>query len=590
MNLIVLLGAMVLGGGAWAASAAQEVSNADLPSTVVPMAQECMWFLKPGEKNEQFKKAKFPQVSFTFPQGFPETIYDNEVKSVPMHMRYEHLRRTKVWFDPQKTNVYVANVQGKCPAVIGDEATWHSGDCDMVVVITGRGIGNVIQGNLIYSVFGETKGETFRCFFHTPNFATRVMHRPLSMQAIPPQSAKVGMAFNYPLSNFVINYKESVNNRAKVKLMISDKHRKTLNNLGLYFDAEAFAIKGTPNAKGDIEVLVGADNGLSQSGFVSLKISVDYNAEQKPRFKSITTIPAAIPNEAYQLNLMTLLEDRPGFNVSNQITFKVDDLTNSGLVLSKENPHVLAGTLDTRFAGGVIELTLTATSNTGGNSKPYLLRIPVATDATQRPTLNYFAIEEQAGASFAIDLSQYIHDPAQDPSLSLQIDKIESASPELRTTNSFTLSVSPLNYKMLEGTIPDDAKGKRYLITLHVNTRIGGDSEKVTIPLNVRVDPNMIPRFKQDNPQLPLVFPGQAFFYDFASNRDVWPEYDAAPYEISFAEHYNPPVWLQLKHNKLFSIAEVPLTVNKKIKVTLVIKNIPGGTSHPIILTLNVPE
>ncbi|MDR3502789.1 MAG: hypothetical protein P4L79_09420, partial [Legionella sp.] len=114
------------------------------------------------------------------------------------------------------------------------------------------------------------------------------------------------------------------------------------------------------------------------------------------------------------------------------------------------------------------------------------------------------------------------------------------------------------------------------------------DGQVLRVPMQISIDETLTPQFRQDNPQLPLLIPGQPFAHDFVANRDVWPEYENMPYEISFAEDYTPPQWLKLENNKLFSVANVPMAT-KDIEVTLVIKNIPGGVSNPITLSLTVP-
>ncbi len=543
-------------------------------------------------QDESFSSCAQPFVKLTFPQGFPATIYDGQVLQVPMHMSYVHLRRAKEWSNESNGRIYVANVigGGKCPDVTGDMATWHSGECDMVAVITGKGIGNVIHGFLKYRVFGKRKKcHRFDIPFPTPVFTTTVVPRPLSMQVIPPQIATVGKQFQYPLSNSVTNYEESVNSNAKVSLLMSPQHIKELNNFGLYFDPQTFSFIGIPNKVGSLTVLVAATNGESTTRQVEMTINVRYDAKNKPRFKSNIPILSAPPMETYRLKLMTLLENTPGFNVTNQVRFRVDDNSKvkSGFALSAEDPLVLEGKPNPALAGDMAILTLIATSNTGGDSEPYQLRISVAYDSSKKPTIELFALEQPVGKQFSTDLSQYIKDPAQDDSLVVKIDEIEPKLEKIDEVKSFRIQISPQNPKILEGYIPEHAVGKKYYITLHANTRTGGDSEKISVPLQVSIDETLTPGFRQRNPQLPLLIPGQPFAHDFVANRDVWPEYEDIPYEISFAEGYNPPQWLKLENNKLFSAGNVPMAT-KDIDITLIIKNIPGGVSNPITLSLTV--
>ncbi|WP_428414108.1 hypothetical protein, partial [Legionella sp.] len=519
---------------------------------------------------ESFSSCLSPFVQFSFPQGFPATIYDGQVLRVPMHMSYVHLRRNKVWSNVSNGRIYVANVSGKCPAVTGDKATWHSGECDMVAVITGKGIGTTISGFLKYRVFGKRAHcrDPFDKPFVTPPFTTTVVRRPLSMQVIAPQNATVGVGFQYLLSNAVTNYWESVNSKAPVSLRMNPQHLSELNNLGLSFDPNDFSFKGTPNKAGSFKFLVGATNGQSLTSLVEMTINVQYNEKNKPRFKSNNSIFSATPYKKYQLNLMTLLENVPGFNITNQVTFKIDDNSKvkSGLALSAENHLVLEGEPNPALAGDMAILTVTATSNTGGDSKPYPLRIPVAYDSSKRPRIEPFELEQSVGAQFSVDLSQYLKDPAQDPSFAVKIDQIEPKLEKIDDAKAFRIQISSQNPKILEGYIPEHAVGKKYYITLHANTHTGGDSEKIRVPLQVSIDESLTPRFRQDNPQLPLLIPGQPFAHDFVANRDVWPEYENMPYELRFAEGYTPPPWLKLENNKLFSVVNVPIAT-KDIEV-----------------------
>lgn len=532
-----------------------------------------------------------PKVILTFPQGFPATIYNGQVLEVPMHMSYVHLRRNKEWSNRNNGLIYVANKSGQCPDVIGDNRTWHSGECDMVAVLIGNGIGNMIHGSIVYRVFGKKDGINFDISFPTPVFTVTVVRRPLSMQVIAPQNATVGQNFQYFLRDSVANYWESMNSNARVVLLMSPAHQQELGTFGLYFDPNDFSFKGKPNKVGSLKVLVGATNGYSETkSLAEMTINVHYDKGKTPRFKSDVPILSATSYKKYQLNLMTLLENMPGLNITDQVRFKLDDHSKvqSGLALSAENHLMLEGVPNPALAGDMAILTVTASSNTGGDSLPYTLRIPVAYDRSKRPSIKPFELKQSAGEQFSVDLSPHLQDPAQDPSLAVTIDHIEPKLEQIDEIKALNLQISPHNPKILEGYIPESAVGRTYYITLHANTHTGGDSEKIRVPLQVRIDEAFTPGFREDNPKLPLVFPGQLFIHDFVASHDVWPEYEDIPYEIHFAEGYVPPPWLQLENNKLFSVANVPIAT-KSMEIFLVIKNIPGGVSSPIRLHLIVP-
>ncbi|MFJ1268654.1 hypothetical protein ACD661_08830 [Legionella lytica] len=533
------------------------------------------------------------QVSLAFKQNGIQSIeltaYKGEKKIIPMTMVYSYLHGSKLW--SLSSPVSVENLGSTCPSLPYDLGCKpiRNAICDINLILDTKAL-NIGQRYSAHFNFVTYHKKHMDPHVYAMQYAVTIIRRPLSMKVIAPQTAKVGVEFEYPLRNAVNNYQESVDSKAPVSLVMSVEDIKKLNNLGLSFDPKDFSFKGTPNKPGSFKFQVGAANGYSATqSLAEMIINVQYNKEYKPSFKANAPIPNATSKQNYQLNLMTLLENTPGFNTTNQVRFKIDDNSKvpSGLALSAANNLLLEGEPNPALAGDTIVLTVIATSNTGGDSDPHKLRISVDYDSSKRPSIEPFVMERRAGAHFYVDLSQYLNDPAQDLSLAIIIDQVE---PNLEDTNNdaFKIEVSAQNPKMLEGYIPENAVGKKYYITLHANTHTGGDSEKLRIPLQVSINKSLTPKFRQNNPQLPLVLPGQPFTHDFAANRDVWPEYEDVPYEINFAEGYTPPPWLKLEDNKLFSEANVPMAT-KDIEVILVIKNTPGGVSNPITLSLTVP-
>lgn len=515
------------------------------------------------------------------------TAYKGEVKTIPMTMAYSYLHGSKYWgFIPSPVDVRVESLGAPCPTLPYDLGCkpYLNAICNMNVILDTNAlkIGQKYSAKFVFVTYHRDQPRSYPM-----ESIVTIIPRPLSMQVIPPQKATMGIEFTYPLRNVVNNYFEN----APVSLLMSDADKQKLNNYGFSFDPLDFSFKGTPKKVGSIKFQVGATKGQRSTSRVDMTINVEYKTQDKPRFKANVPIPGATLNKTYQLNLMTLLENTPGFNVTNQITFKIDDNSKvkSNLLLSAENNLVLEGKPNPALAGDMAILTVTATSNTGGDSEnPYELRIPVAYDSSKTPSIELFELEQSVEEQFSVDLSQYLKNPAQDSSLAVMIDQIEPEPEKIDIAKAFRIQISPQNPKILEGYIPESAVGKKYYITLHANTHTGGDSAQIRVPLQVSIDETLTPRFRQDNPQLPLLIPGQPFAHDFVANRDVWPEYENMPYEIRFAEGYSPPPWLKLKNNKLFSEANVPMAT-KDIEVTLVIKNIPGGASHPITLFLSVP-
>ena len=86
-----------------------------------------------------------------------------------------------------------------------------------------------------------------------------------------------------------------------------------------------------------------------------------------------------------------------------------------------------------------------------------------------------------------------------------------------------------------------------------------------------------------------MLFPGQPYSYNFVENRDIYPEYEDAAYEIKFSEEHEHPTWLKLENNRLFADPLVPSDLDElSIDIQLVITNKPGGSSKVLPLFLVV--
>jgi hypothetical protein len=536
--------------------------------------------------DSQFKPFSPPTVTLAFHQGAPTTVYSGETLRIPMLIYFEHMRGTKWWTSETNIPVSVENVAGNCPTLPSDGLTWHKGYCYMNVVVNSRGvnIGTSIQGFVRYHVEGEKDGNTFKCFFASPHFSVTVIPHRLSMTNIQQQSAKIGQDFIYPLWTAVQYYGESSSANINVNLEMGAEEYGRLKDLGLYFEPSDFSIRGKPNKAGTFQFHVGASNVYGRTEFTTFDLNVAYNSKDKPRFKQNNEIASAVPDKKYSLNLVNLLENNALFNETNQVTFRFDPNSPKpeGLNINSANLTVLEGSIPKNLAGQVVNATIIATSNTGGDSDESLtIHIPVAADPEQKSMINYFEMEQLAGNQFFIDISNQIQDPADDPDLKVVIDKIEP--------NASWLNISLLNHRALEGLIPEKVTGQKYEVTLHANTRIGGDSKSITVPLQISIDPSRTPQFKEDNPNLPILFPGQPFSYNFVENRDIYPEYEDAAYEIEFAHGYEHPTWLKLQNNRLFAEPMVPGDLDElSVDIHLVITNKPGGQSKALPLFLMV--
>ena len=353
---------------------------------------------------------------------------------------------------------------------------------------------------------------------------------------------------------------------------------------GLQFDPQSKSIKGTPTQAGIFSFKVSASDGNSTSAALEVLVRVDIDPKDTPVFKINPSIASAMPNQAWQLNLMDLLEPRPGFMVSNQVSFRIEkNLPHPDwLSIDEKNPTILKGRASSNQAGQTESITLIATSNTGGESQPMTINIPVAFDPAKKPRIHAdISLAAVAGSEFHHDFRASISDPTQDGNLQILLDRIEPATLDLK--------ISPYNPTEVFGVIDDKDEGKEYKLVLRAKTAVGGVSDPVTVPLNIAVNRALTPRFYQDNPNLTSLYPGQSFSHNFVDNRDVYPEYKDIPYVVELAKGADNPIWLRIEDNKLI-VDEVPDNLPQKVTVYVTIKNVPGGQSEVYPISLYVAE
>jgi hypothetical protein len=349
---------------------------------------------------------------------------------------------------------------------------------------------------------------------------------------------------------------------------------------GLRYEPASMSIVGEPINPGVYHFQIIATNDYATAAPRYLDIEVSVNPKDKPLFKKNYTIPSAMPEHDYRLNLLDLIQVRPSFMVSNQISFRIDDNQDhpSWLSIDKDNGNFLHGFVPPGEAGKNKSITLFASSNAGGDSAPLTITIPVAYDPNKKPIIkNDIQLIGEAGSPLRYDFRANITDPTADNSLKIILDEIEPAAP--------WLSISSLSPTELNGIVPEGAVGQEYLITLHANTTIGGSSNAKIIPLNIAMNKNQTPRFYAANPQLTVLYPGQSYSYDFVENNDVYPEYRDIPYVVELADGYNNPAWLRVEHNRLV-VDRVPDHLDQVERVFITIKNVPGGKSKVLPLSL----
>lgn len=351
---------------------------------------------------------------------------------------------------------------------------------------------------------------------------------------------------------------------------------------GLWYDPASLSIIGTPTRTGVYVFSVSASNGQTATPPHALYVDVNINPKDKPVFKTHYNIASALPEQNYRLNLMELIEPTAGFMINNQVTFSIDPNKErpTWLSLDPGSATILQGHVPREEAGTQKTVTITATSNTGGESLPLTISIPVIYDPAKKPFVDTsIKLFGKAGALFQFDLGSYVSTSSEDNSLKIVLDKIEPAAP--------WLNVASHNFTELNGIIPEDAVGTEYMITMHVSSAIGGNSDTVTIPLDIAIDKELTPYFYAVKPHLPLVFEGHAYFHDFVANHDVYPDNSDIPYQVELAAGYNNPFWLRIEDNKLV-VDKVPDNLNQIEPLFITIKNLPGGKSEVIELQLFV--
>lgn len=453
------------------------------------------------------------------------------------------------------------------------------GSCTLTLTIVGSALpGSGLSGGpVVCQTYSDgATPDTNQCYRPSPadNLVITMVPNSLSMLPIPIQEATANQFFVYNLKPAVKFYDENASAGYPAQGIVSPEEQD-----GLRFDPATFSITGTPKRTGKYLFKVGAKNAYGTAAPIDFEVQAQVNAKDKPVFKPHYSMVSALPDQKYSMNLMELVEPQTGFMLTNQISFRIDaELSHPDwLHIASDDATRLEGIVPPDAAGQEVEVTLLASSNTGGDSLPLRVKIPIAYDSQKKPVINSFELEKLAGTDIYEDLSRYIDDPAHDANLKLTLDKVDPVVTWFK--------ISSINPTVLEGAVLDKATGQQFQLTLRAHTSIGGASDPIIIPLQISIDPEQTPRFKVAKPLMPIVYPGQTFTYDFVANKDVSPEYSDAPYEIKFAEGFNPPYWLRLEKNKLISDL-VPGDLNDDIDIKIVIKNIPGGSSGEYLLSL----
>ncbi|WP_028388367.1 Ig domain-containing protein [Legionella fairfieldensis] len=496
-------------------------------------------------------------------------VFYGEEFRIRMYIPHHSLKGWQSWILP--AGVRLEAESGLCAYLFLPALdVYDGGICYLHIVIPGSRLGQIINGMIYYRLIGW--GRKPVDILRAQPFSVNVIPHPLSMASIPQQSATANQPFYLDLRPYVNYYLENVQALTYPAIGVTPV---TAN--GLYYDATKFAIVGTPSQSGTYRFSVNAHNNYGTAAAVPLVINVRINPAETPGLKQ-AFIATGAPGEVYSLNLNEFLASSQNL-ASNPIRFRIDTNKTHPDWLKVEETR-LTGTIPFSEAGQSVEVTLIASSNAGGDSAPLTIHIPIAVDPAKRPGFEpHISLDSVAGGQIVNDLRQSIVDPANASDLTLIIENVEPAAP--------WLSISSVNPTELIGTVPEDATGQIYYISLHAWTSIGGSSDTIKIPLKIAIDSKFTPYFTIPEPKLSIAYMGQPYFYDFVANREVSPEYEEIPYVIELAENYQNPSWLRIENNRLIADLIPQIDTSEQL-VYVTLRNIPGGPSKVFPLKLYV--
>lgn len=493
-------------------------------------------------------------------------IYYGETVYVPFTLEYNTgwgLGITTIyWLLPVNFQVLSSTQTSACLSFTtnGLHDIYGSGTCQLLMAITGNQFAtNNYQPWLMHSIYLD------QVFWG--NILVQVIPHPYSFNMIPDHQATAGIPFQGNVRNYVNYYDENLQAGIRPYLTATPASQH-----GLYWDSNSQSIVGTPTQTGTYIF-----NMFAHNGPVPMRIHVQANKAHTPVFKHHYAVPSGVPDKLYTFNLLDLLPATADATVNKQTSFYIDKhyAYPDWLSIQPDNPQVLQGIVPGYLAGQTISVTLVAHSNTGGDSLPLTLAIPIAFDLTKKPLIKPGRLEKQAGTFFYEDLTDWIVQPEED--IRLFIDRITPEAPWLTVSDSAFLT--------LEGHIPLDAVGKTFTIDLIADSARGGRSDTVPFTLNIATDPDKRPRFLSGKPQLPWFYENSPWQYDFQENADIFPAFQDEPWQIRFADNHGQPDWLRFEKNTLIADI-VPVDMPFSVCIWIVLANVSGGSGNPVELCL----
>jgi hypothetical protein len=423
---------------------------------------------------------QYPDGSIAFLKEVPKEIYLGQTIHIPMRLYYQHMKGHQYWIFKPGTSGEKLSLNCAAPFSGETDIAFGNGFCDFDLVLHPETIGSLLNAQITYHTFrsGNLGKHKFRINLSSESYPVRVVPHPFSFGSISTQKAVANQSFSFKIKPYALYFDENAKNTVKPDITVSP-----LSQAGLTFNKETLSIEGKPTKTGIVHFSVNAKLGDKVIAPVDLTIQVEVNSKDKPVFKAIQPELSIIPNKTFQLNLMNLLEPTQKQTVwsdENQITFRIDNAnsTAKNFHIRNDDGVVLEGVVGANDIGKPAEISIIATSNTGGDSLPYVLTMPINTDPDLKPHItSEINLEAKAGQLFYQDLSAYILDKTNDDSVAVYID---SLYPKLgwltRDNNSLTALI---------GEVPLYLKGDTLTFEIHAENRMGGASSHALVNLHV---------------------------------------------------------------------------------------------------------
>ncbi|MBA2657777.1 MAG: hypothetical protein H0U70_12480 [Tatlockia sp.] len=399
-------------------------------------------------------------INFSFHNLRPDirSVYYGEYVAIPVLMNYSNLKNWQIWHLPAHVSVQV-HTPHTCPPFFSSAVNLHAGMCSFSLIIQGAKLGQIISGLWIYQIKGNDRDDTWD-FLASIDFSLSVIPHPLSIAEMPLQYATANLPVFFDLRTYINYHEENIlaNNGTVLEVY-------PLQVDGLYYDPSRFAIVGSPTRVGSYQFKISARSNQTQTQPFNLNFEVGFNKRDKPIFNKNYQASTVTAGKPYQLNLLQLLKKRATLMTNNPVHFRIDkNVANPNwLRIDQNDSSLLVGNIPVTAAGTIQELSIIASSNTGGDSEPYKITIPIASDPANSPLIKPFSINEPAGMYFEYDVGQHIFDPISDNSLKLIINRVEPKAPWLHLSSS--------KPTLLVGIPPLEMTGQTYQLSLQANTK-----------------------------------------------------------------------------------------------------------------------